>query len=89
MELQEFVKMAYRIVKETTNYNNITYTVESNTWFGFISRLLNLWRPVIINMALYECPACYKTLEEAIDFVEKITQEKEKVVIAEIIKEYN
>ena len=29
------------------------------------------------------------TLEEAIDFVEKITQEKEKVVISETLKEYN
>ena len=81
--------MSYRIIKETTNYNNITYTVETNTWFKFISRLLNWWRPVIIDMALYECPACYKTLEEAIDFVEKITQEKEKVVISETLKKYN
>ena len=64
--------MAYRIVKEITNYNNITYTVEANTWFGLISRLLNWQRP-IIDMALYECPACYKTLEEAIDFVEAET----------------
>ena len=40
-------------------------------------------------MALYECPACYKTFEEAINFVEKITQEKEKVVISETLKEYN
>lgn len=70
--------MAYRIVKETTNYNNITYTVETNTWFGFISRLLNWWRPVIIDMALYDCPACYKTLEEAIDFVEKNNTGKRK-----------
>lgn len=29
------------------------------------------------------------TLEEVIDFVEKITQEKEKVVISETLKEYN
>jgi len=70
--------MAYRIVKETTNYNNITYTVETNTWFGFISRLLNWWRPVIIDMALYECSACYKTLEEAIDFVKKNNKGKRK-----------
>lgn len=84
--------MAYRIVKETTNYNNIIYTiytVETNTWFGFISKLLNWWRPVINDSALYECLACYKTIEEAIDFVEKITQEKEKVVISETLKEYN
>ena len=40
-------------------------------------------------MGLYECPACYKTLEEAINFVEEITQEKEKVVISETLKEYN
>ena len=81
--------MAYRIVKEITNYNNTTYTVETNTWFGFISRLLNWWKPVIIDMGLYEWTACYKTLEAAIDFVEEITQKKEKVVISEILKEYN
>ncbi len=81
--------MAYRIVKETTNYNNTTYTVETNTWFGFISRLLNWWRPVIIDMALYECPACYKTLEEAETFIKEKMREKEKVVISETLKEYN
>lgn len=81
--------MAHRIIKETTNYNNITYTVETNTWFGFISRVLNWWRPVIIDMVLYECTACYKTLEEAINFVEEITRKKEKVIISETLKKYN
>ena len=81
--------MAHRIIKETTNYNNITYTVETNTWFGFISRVLNWWRPVIIDMVLYECIACYKTLEEAINFVEEITRKKEKVIISETLKKYN
>ena len=81
--------MAYRIVKETTNYSTIWYTVESNTWFGFISRLLNWWKPIKIDMCLFTSSARFKTLEEAETFIKENTKEEVKVVISEIIKEYN
>lgn len=39
-------------------------------------------------MAMYTCLACYETLEEAEMFINKVTQDKEKVIVSEIVKEY-
>lgn len=80
--------MSYRIVKEITNKNRITYTIESNNWLWFVSKLFNWYKPVIIDMAMYTCLACYETLEEAEMFINKVTQDKEKVIVSEIVKEY-